>query len=365
MKFGIASDFHFGFNKDAATQAKKAMDLCNSLDCDFLLLPGDLFDYRIPTQETIKEAVNCFVTSKPINKLRITDYDSGRELTDYPALVGISGTHERRTKGLANIIEIFDDARLMINCHNKRIIFEKTIDGKTERVCVAGLGGVPEEFVLQSLKGGNFKPVENAYNVFVFHQNVTELVPMALESISVSDLPDGFDLYVDGHIHWHRDLVVEGKHLVISGSTVVTQMKEEETKPKGVLIVDSESGSIDFKEFETRKFLYLKTNNQSEAEKFILDACNSFSFPLVKVKFNGLLKNKEDFMNSLNGKCELFLEEDFDETISGFQTNQSVLEDPIQEFIDSYTVKEEKEKAVKVISFLSEEDFDGFSKEFA
>ncbi|VVB71449.1 DNA double-strand break repair protein Mre11 [uncultured archaeon] len=364
MKFGIASDFHFGFNGDAAIQAKKALDLCNSLNCDFILLPGDLFDYRIPTQETIKEAVNCFVTSRPKTNLKISDYDSGKELSDYPALIGIHGTHERRTKGLANIIEIFDDAHLMINCHNKRIIFEKTTGGKTEKVCIQGLGGVPEEFVLQSLKAGNFKPVENAFNVFVFHQNVSEIVPMAPESISVSDLPDGFNLYVNGHIHWHRDLTVQGKHLVIPGSTVVTQMKEEETKPKGVLIVDTNSNVIEFKEFETRKFLFLSTDNQAKAEKFVLDACNSFSFPLIKLKFNGIFRNKEEFINSVNQKCELFLEEDFEDNFKGFQTNQIILEDPVEELVASYVVKEEKEKLVKLISFLTEEDFDGFVNDF-
>lgn len=360
MKFGIASDFHFGFNQDAAIQAKRALDLCNSLACDFILLPGDLFDYRIPTQETIKEAVNCFVNSKPEKKLTIFDYTSQRELVDYPSLVGISGTHERRTKGLANIIDIFDDARLMINCHNKKIVFKKG----SEQVCVQGLGGVPEEFVAQSLKAGNFKPIPKAFNVFVFHQNVTELVPMAPESISVKELPDGFNLYVDGHIHWHRNLTIEGKKLVIAGSTVVTQMKKEETKPKGVLIVDTISGQIEFKEFSSRKFLFLETEKREELEKFIFDACKNNVFPLLKIKFNGTITNKEGLIDSLKDKCELFLEENFEDSIVGFQTSKTILEDPVEEFINSYENKNEKENARKIVSFLLEKDFDGFSKEF-
>lgn len=302
MKIAITGDFHFGFNEDAAEQARKVL-LDASTKADAVILAGDLFDTRVPRQETIFESVKVFreCIPKPETPAKVFALEGNekREITT-PALLAIYGTHERRTKGLVNVIQLLDSAGIMINCHAKKILVEKQAeDGAMQKVVVQGLGGLPEEMASKAIGLMDFSPVKDAFNIFVFHQSIRELIPQDEECLTMAELPNGFDLYVDGHIHWRQEIKEGGKLLLLAGSTVVTQMKQNETHPKGYYLYDTDKNKATFIVVPTRPFVYAElTFNDSkpaeieEAIRLKLDEINTAhpgQKPLVKLKLRGKL----------------------------------------------------------------------------
>ncbi len=300
MKFAIVSDFHLGFNEDAFEQAKRALrSACEKND--FVIMAGDLFDARVPKQETIHEGVKLFREfSEKLSKNKVVLKEvtgSVEKPLDAAPLLGIYGTHERRAKGLSNIIQILSDGGLMVNLHARKIIAEKMTGAKRERVCVQAMGGVPEEMAKKAIELLEFKPEAGCFNVFVFHQSVRELIPQDETALAMSELPPGFDIYIDGHIHWRQELKEGGKTLLIPGSTVVTQMKENEAHPKGYYSYDTEKREVEFVEIPTRPFVFKQLEFKASTPAEIEKACRQFleelvgkygdEVPLVKLKVTG------------------------------------------------------------------------------
>lgn len=304
MKFAIVSDFHLGYNEDAFEQAKRALrSACEKHD--FVIMAGDLFDARLPKQETIHEGVKLFKEfseklAKNRNNVVLKEIVGGSEKAlDAAPLLGIYGTHERRAKGLSNIIQVLSDGGLMVNLHARKIIVEKLVGAKREKVCVQAMGGVPEEMAKKAVELLEFKPEPGCFNAFVFHQSVRELIPQDEQALSMADLPTGFDLYIDGHIHWRQELREGGKTLLIPGSTVVTQMKENEAHGKGYYSYDAEKRVAEFVEIPTRPFVYKELSFKNAQPAEIEGACKQFldevagkygdELPLVKLKVTGTL----------------------------------------------------------------------------
>ncbi|MEK6843588.1 MAG: metallophosphoesterase [Candidatus Micrarchaeota archaeon] len=311
MRIAIISDCHFGFNEDALPQAREAMLKALKLDADVILLPGDIYDIRIPRQETVKETIElyCEISNLSANapdRREIEVFEKEGDLEKLQNIKGIPilaiwGTHERRGKGLANIIQILDSANLVLNFHTRTVLLKK--NGKT--VALQGLGGVPEEYFRRTLEVGEFKPLKDAFNIFVFHQNLKELLPVEREEdVAMDELPNGFQLYVNGHIHWNHDLKIAGKRLIVSGSTVVTQMKKNEEKQKGFYMFDSETEKAQFVQIDSRPFYFreLEFSNATalEVEKTIdmeiskLLSGVHMKKPQIKLKLEGTLKNGEN-----------------------------------------------------------------------
>ncbi len=301
------SDFHFGYNDDALPQAADALNKALPL-ADAIIVAGDVFDSRIPKQETVNDGLKLFNSfSRKLaaqNRVQVKTIDEGgaQKETGLPPLVAIYGTHERRTKGLVNAIQLLESGGVVANCHAKTIIIEKKRGdyAPPEQVAVQGMGGIPEEYAKTALEYLSLKPVQGAFNVFVFHQTLQEIIPQAGElSLKASDLPAGFDLYVDGHIHWTSDTVEEGKRIMLPGSTVVTQMRKREMEPKGFYLFDTLARSAEFIKINTRPFEFeeieFKNATLSEitraASEAAARACakHQGQLPLVKVKLKGTL----------------------------------------------------------------------------
>ena len=66
MRIAIVSDFHLGLGRgsertyEALEQAKQAFEIALHEKVDLLLLPGDLFDSDVPSQETWVQAFQLF-----------------------------------------------------------------------------------------------------------------------------------------------------------------------------------------------------------------------------------------------------------------------------------------------------------------
>jgi DNA repair exonuclease SbcCD nuclease subunit len=298
MKIAIVSDFHIGFERffdDAFSQAWEALDSA-SKEADMLIIPGDVFDMRAPKPEVIALAMSLFrnIMEKKW-QARITEYTGERKVyTDLP-IIAIPGTHERRAQGAENAVELLSLAGFLVNVSEARAVVKLG----DEKVAVCAIGGVDEEKVKETMKKVP-GPLAGAFNIFMFHQSIYELLPFSEDFIRYDDLPEGYDLYVDGHIHNAVEDTVHGKPFLIPGSTVLTQLKEGEQSPKGFFIFDTQKKSYEFREIHSRKFIVegINVDNKnpddirSEAESRIKEIISKhYPKPIIRIIFSGSTKD--------------------------------------------------------------------------
>jgi len=308
MLISILSDLHFGYGwntrleKDSYQNAQEAISKC--LESDLILIAGDVFDSRTPRTEAWIDALRAL--SRPIlekNKgIKLVDTInkdlddiSKRSLSGIPVIT-IHGTHERRPKEQINAIEALEQTGFLIYLHCNGLILEK--DGK--RVAVQAMSGVPERYAKQVLDRWDPRPVEGCYNILMLHQSIDPYIYSPLEppSLTLSNLPRGFDLIVNGHIHTKDKTKIDDTTLLMPGSTIVTQLKVEEAEtPKGLYQVElDEETKFNFIPLEdNRKFFYeeieLKPNvtirDQIE-ERIDKSLTEEFKkLPIIKLKILG------------------------------------------------------------------------------
>lgn len=302
MKLAIASDQHFGYSwdterqEDSFVQGKEAMVKC--LKADAVILPGDIFDSRIPKQEIMDRAMRI------ISLAAFSASDAVFEGTQPPRgemptsagtpVIAIHGTHERRAKGLTNPVQLLEAAGLCIALHGDAVIITKG----NEKVAIHGMGGVPEQYALSVLNECEFKPIPDMVNILVLHQSFREYIYEDAAYLSMADLPPGFDLYINGHVHWSDIKEKNGKILFHPGSTVLTQMRKiEAQQAKKVWFYDTETKAITSEDLDSpRQFTYLEFEASgspfeiiSKARELLSQIPSSNPKPLVKLKISGEL----------------------------------------------------------------------------
>lgn len=299
MKVAILSDFHLGYERfvdDAYRQAQEAMEKAAEL-CDMMIIPGDIFDVRNPRLEYLAQGVNLFrAASKKEWKAKVVSYRGEKKIyTDLP-IIAIPGTHERRAQNAGNSVELLGLAGLLIDASDATVEIEK--DG--EKIAVFALGGLAEEKVRESLAALNPTPVQGAFNIFMFHQSIYEILPFSTDFIKYDELPKGYDLYVDGHIHGKIEHTVFGKPFLIPGSTVLTQLKEGEVGQKGFFVFDTKTSKYEFIPIGSRDFYVEKievdNKDPREIETEIISKIDSViaksqDKPVIRVVLNGELKS--------------------------------------------------------------------------
>ena len=268
VKIAVISDLHFGFGKnteraeDCWEAAEEAFN--KAKNCDLIILPGDIFDTKIPRPEDWAKALKLF------SKIRIP-------------VVAIHGTHERRGKGLINCVEGLEHAGFLKHLHCSSVTYE--IKGR--KITVHGMSGVPETYAKEVLQQWNPRPVKGSYNIFMLHQSIQPYIynPIEPPSLKLEDLPDGFDLYISGHIHWREKTEVKGKPFIIPGSLIPTQLNKTEAKyPKGFYVVElNESVKISFVELKNQRKVFYK------------------EFKINKEKVSDIIEKIEDYLNGVNG----------------------------------------------------------------
>ncbi len=306
MKISIISDLHFGhgwnskLENDSFDNAREALK--KSEDCDLILIIGDIFDSRIPNTEVWDKSLE--VLSRPllsedkeVKLVKLIEKNikeiSGRTLTGIP-VVALHGTHERRGRDQTNAIQALEQAGFLIHLHCNGIVFEK--DG--EKVSIQGMSGVPERYAKTILDKWDPKPVKDCYNILMIHQSIDPYVysPLDPPTLNMNNLPEGFDLIINGHIHNHDKTKIGDTDFIIPGSTIITQLKEEEIKvPRGFYKLQLPDKKIGFVELEKiRKIFYkeiilndepIKNKIESELEKFLKNKLNKK--PLIKFKIVG------------------------------------------------------------------------------
>ncbi len=265
-KISVISDLHLGFGKgtereeDPFVAAERTIEKIKELDSDVVLLAGDIFDTRLPRPEHWSRFMKMLSLLKDGKRAKITKLEGREDIPEEALrgipLVAIHGTHERRGKGMKNSIKALEDAGFLIHLHCSSL--ELDIEG--ERLGIHGMSGVPEKYSKSVLKKWDPEPFEDAYNIFMLHQDLEQYIynPVSPPELGLEDMPDNFDLYVSGHIHWKEKTEVKDKPFIIPGSLVPTQLKKKEAESsKGFYVIDTEDQSLDFVEVEPpRGFFY-------------------------------------------------------------------------------------------------------------
>lgn len=256
MKIGIVSDFHIGYERfydDAYTQAREAI-IGASERSDMLVIPGDIFDKRYPKPDVLAQAINLFRDIKNRNwTAKVTGYKpygNTKIYTDIP-VIAIPGTHERTAEGKENPLTLLSLAGLLVDCSESTV----TVSKGNEHVSVFAIGGLSEELVKPRLNALNPKPILGSFNIFMFHQSTYELLPFSDHFIHNDELPKGFDLYINGHIHNKVIDKIHGNDFLIPGSTVLTQLKSGEQEDKGFFIYDTITRTFEFFKINSRPFI--------------------------------------------------------------------------------------------------------------
>ena len=270
MRIAILSDFHLGyerFREDAFFQAEEALNKAAEMS-DALIIPGDIFDNRAPKPDVIAEAINLFRNlSRREWKFRVSEFiGDGKIFTDLP-IIAIPGTHERRAQEAADPVDILGLAGLVVDVSNATAV----IQGNGERIAIRGIGGIADDRFREVLEKENPVPIDGAFNIFMFHESIYEMLPFNEKFTKLSELPKGFDLYVSGHIHNRVEEKAHGKMLLIPGSTVLTQLKAGEQDGKGFFVYDTRTGEHEFVRINSRRFVLEKIDLGNMGEKSIVE----------------------------------------------------------------------------------------------
>lgn len=343
MKVAILGDFHFGYDRfyeDSFTQSEQALLKACEM-ADVLLIAGDIYDTKTPKPEVMGRSLDVFS--------KITK----------PCYV-IHGTHERRPQGFFNPVDILVKSGKVKSCHLKYCVFEH----EGEKVMIYGMGGVPEEYCKVAIDKLCPKPVPEIFSIFMFHQNVREFMPQVEHGLFLEDLPSGFDLYIDGHLHKNYEVQKQDKLLLIPGSTVLTQLKKEE-KSKGFYLYDTTKKEFNFIETPSRKFYYLEFDSCSGKDLLtqrdeitkVMNSIDYSSKPIVRLDLKcDIDVNVISFIKQAFGeKCYLFLN-------TGSKDKDENLVDELEKEFESETSVREKGMII-LKEILNKNNYKGLSAE--
>ena len=313
MKIAILSDFHFGFaynselENDSFENAEEAVQ--RALDSDIILLAGDIFDSRLPRTGVWSSAIKVLV--KPLLKentgVKLVQSSkqlkeiSKRTLNHLP-VVALHGTHERRSKGETNAVETLENAGLLIHLHCQSIVFEKN----GIKVAIHGMSGVPERFAKDVLYQWGPKPIEGCFNILMLHQSIEPFIysPLDPPTLNLSNLPKGFDLIVDGHLHLAGQEKANSTLILFPGSTITTQLEKNESEAeKGFYQIEFDKElKINFIPLKgNRKFFYdeikIETGLLREQVESKINGILNQNFskkPIIKLRISG---NETEVLN--------------------------------------------------------------------
>jgi DNA repair exonuclease SbcCD nuclease subunit len=218
-------------------------------------------------------------------------------------IVAIHGTHERRSMYLINPIQSLEHAGLLIHLHCATAIFD--IEGR--KVAIHGMSGVPDKYAKDCFTEWNPKPVPSAVNILMLHNSITPYIYSPLEppSMSIENLPKGFDLYVLGHMHWHEVKPLKDGKLLLCGSTIPTAIRKTESEQqKCVFKFNNDVQKIPL-EFQRKIFWQeydFDANTKDVVRNFIETLSTSVPKPIVNIKIRGVKNSLYSNFNEIEEK---------------------------------------------------------------
>ncbi len=280
MKLGIIADTHFGysrFEEDAFAQAEYALKDAEKKS-DIIIIAGDIFDIKIPKLETLKRTANIFSAIKK------------------PIYV-IHGNHERRSNDMVNPLQLLACLSNIHYVHGKTEI----IDTENEKLALVCMGSVPEELAKKALNKLLSTEITklpvDAFKILVIHQSIKEFVCCNDEELSLDDIRNlPFDLIINGHIHKNYN-ELEGK-LLIPGSTVITQLKNDEQGERHYIIYNTDKKTCELVAVPSRLFFYIEMKFENASLREVKEKIDAwidemrikYKDAILKIRLNGTLK---------------------------------------------------------------------------
>lgn len=362
LKIGLISDLHlgFGYNTEYENDGFEALEeaLSNMMDCDLILLTGDLFDSKTPRTTTWGKTLKLLTI--PLERAcGVELIESDKEIK--PAvlkkalkgipIVAIHGNHERRSKSEINPIQALENGGFLIHLHANSLVFEK--DG--QRVAIFGMSNVPEAYAREALFSWNPKPKQNAFNILLLHQNIYPYVysPLDIPNLRVSELPKNFDLIIDGHVHVAAQEKINGTTLLIPGSSIITQFEKSEQYEKKkyykIEIFEDNTFKINSFPFKSqRSFFYIDVQKEKatidDVKKAIEEVLNKQKFekkPIIRVR----VKTSGDLSWELETKK---IEKEYDKAI--IRISKEIVSEEYKKGLEFLKELREKSLSIREIS---------------
>ncbi|MFH1105671.1 MAG: metallophosphoesterase [Candidatus Aenigmatarchaeota archaeon] len=330
MRIAVVSDLHLGFAPDAEREndcyeaLQEFFDKTMAQGADLILIAGDLFDSKSPRTETWAKTLKSFNRIKRAKSETTLVEGMYKDVQDYKAhdgipIVAIHGTHERRGRDLLNPVQVLEHAGLLIHIDRNGVIFEKDV-----RVAVQGLSGVPELFAKDALKKYAPQPTPGAFNIFMLHQSIEPYINSFDTTLKMNDLPKGFDVIVEGHVHFSERVNMGDCAFILPGSTVATQINKSESEiSKGFWMIDvkkSENGfdkRLEFIKLESQRRVFYSEfaydGNEESLKGSIRESLSEIlrhaqkKIPAIRIRVTGGSKQPDfrDIEKEFASKCLL------------------------------------------------------------
>jgi DNA repair exonuclease SbcCD nuclease subunit len=274
MKIAVLSDLHFGYGhntdleEDSFDNAEEAMrEVCK--DAQLILVPGDIFDMRFPKTPMWTKAMKILSMPLLVENRGLRLVSSSKQLKEisqrtlgHLPMVALHGNHEVQGEN-TNTLQTLENAGMLVHLEKDVIVFEDANDGT--RVAIHGMSWVPDRYAKEKLDEFLPKPIEGCVNILMLHQSISPFLftPLEKPSLDADNLPKGFDIMIDGHLHWSAmQEAAGGTPLLFPGSTVITQFDKAEARArKGyyeIIIEPKEKPKFLFKEIAGGRRFYFE-----------------------------------------------------------------------------------------------------------
>jgi DNA repair exonuclease SbcCD nuclease subunit len=293
LKFAHIADCHLGGWRDPKLRQANADSFSLAIDksieenVDFVIIAGDLFNSALPSIDCIRLAV---LKLKELHDAKIPVY-------------GIPGSHDYSPSG-KTMIDVLESAGLFVNVAKGDVIDDKlklryTVDPGTGAhiTGIFGRKGGLDKYYYEDL-ARNSERID-AYRIFCFHCALTELKPSelyAMDAMSVSLLPKGFNYYAGGHVHIIERVHLEGyASIVYPGPTFPNSFSELEKLGRGNFCI-VEDGVLRHVELHVHPIqsINLDCHNKTtqEVEQMIRDQgkCITDDRAIVTLRLTGTLR---------------------------------------------------------------------------
>ncbi|HIH09733.1 MAG TPA: hypothetical protein HA254_03595 [Candidatus Diapherotrites archaeon] len=310
MKVAIFSDTHLGFeerserSQESFDNLESAISLSLAGNADVIVIAGDVFDAPVPSHSVLYKSMQSFSISKRKDSAVSLKLEKGGISRDIAVsgtpVIAIHGNHEFFGKEAKTALDVLDLSGLVIYLHAGRIEAQKG----SEKLYIYGLGAVPEKRALDVMAKWGPVPEKGSPNILLVHQAFKEFMAVDDEmvaTLSLDDLPKGFDLTVDGHLHWRNEQNLGDSIFLLAGSTIATSIKKlEAQKPKGVYFFDTTSKALSFVPFDVqRKAFYHKMTFKDSGPQDVIAKCRELILqdlkeenrlkPLIRLNLKGTL----------------------------------------------------------------------------
>lgn len=378
IKITVFTDTHFGFsiNEETENDSHELVEEIakNNKDSDIIIICGDVFHTRNPKIKIVEKAISSLKNFLEIqSKVKLVETDKKidnlklKSIEKNIPIITINGNHDRSYIGEASILDLMDEANLLINLNSNYIIFEK--DG--QKISIFGMGNMPEN-VAKDYLYKNIKHFKDCTNILLIHQNIYPFIFYSPDySLTMDNLPRNFDLIINGHYHAFINESIGKTKILMPGSLITTQLKKEESNlEKSYANIYIDEGNIKIEKVglkRYRKFFYLEFGINDDKEKITNELNKILSKeyikkPIVKVvvkreKNEDLSYLTKEFSNKciLLTKTELIGNEKTIEEVSK-ENIESIFEFAIKKIKSSIGNEEFPIKIENLIKMLEDKD---------